>query len=97
MKKVLLTMVAALGLFVVACSSPAEKAVDVYKDATEKVKEAKNLADITTVTAEVEKEIADLKLTDEDLDNKELKAAEKAFSDAAQDKTTELGREALGL
>lgn len=94
MKKVLLTMVAALGLFVVACSSPKDKAVDIIKDATEQVKEAKTAEDIAKITEEMEAKGKELNLTAEE--EKELIASQE-FKDATTELTAAVAAKTMEL
>ena len=66
MKKVLLTMVAGLGLFLVSCASNEQKAIDIIKDATEQIKNADSEEAIKQISEEMEKKGEALNLTAEE-------------------------------
>ena len=94
MKKLFLVMAIGLGMLVVSCASKEEKAIDLVKEATEQIKDAKSMEDIEKITDEMEKKSDDLGLTDEEekalLDNPEFKKAVEDMMSASVAKGIEL-------
>lgn len=87
-------MAIGLGMLVVSCASKEEKAIDLVKEATEQIKDAKSMEDIEKITDEMEKKSDDLGLTDEEekalLDNPEFKKAVEDMMSASVAKGIEL-------
>lgn len=97
MKKFALTAIAALGMFVVSCSSsdPAEKAIDIINNAATEIKSAKSMEDIEKISKNLEKDLDALNLTEEEQKKlQESEAFKTAFSNlmqASMTKGMELG------
>lgn len=94
MKKIIFSAVVALGLFVVSCSSPKEKAADIIKEATEQVKEAKTMDDLQKIAEDMTTKIDDLKLSEEEkkelAESPEIKALNSEFLKVSIPKALEL-------
>lgn len=91
MKKLVLTLVAAAGLFVVSCSSsPAEKATAIYKEATAAVKDAKTQEEAMAAAGKALQDLAALKLTPEEMkqveEDADFKAASEEFVKVCEEK-----------
>lgn len=93
MKKLILTCVAAMGIFMVSCSSsPADKAIKIMNDGTEQIKKADgDPAKIMEIGVEVMKQAMDLEkdLTDEQKkeieENPDVKKATEEFQKACEE------------
>lgn len=93
MKKIILTCVAAMGIFMVSCSSnPADKVVKLMDKATEQVKDANgDPSKIMEISANVLKEANDLQkdLTPEQLEeisnNPDVQKATEKFQEACKE------------
>lgn len=94
MKKVIMTMVVALGLMLTSCADKEQKAIDIVKDATEQIKEAKSAEEIEKINNEATEEIDALGFTDEEEDvlqkNPEMQEAFSNYIQASFDKAMEL-------
>ena len=103
MKKFLVPVVAFATFLLVACSSatPGEEANKMVEEATEKVENAKDVAELEALGDEFETKFAELKKANKDYqptaeEEKKMEEAMKKFQEACQKKAKELVDDMLG-